>query len=48
MGDAVITHLIDQTPHAKALKDAALAAAGCDVFMVQASENRRAEMYLDF
>lgn len=44
MGDAVITHLIDQTPHAKALKDAALAAAGCDVFMVQASENRRAEM----
>ena len=44
MGDAVITHLIEQTPHAKALKDAALASAGCDIFMVQASESRRAEV----
>lgn len=44
MGDAVITHLIEQTPHARALKDAALASAGCDIFMVQASESRRAEV----
>ena len=44
MGDAVITHLIEQTPHARALKDAALAYAGCDIFMVQASESRRAEV----
>ena len=44
MGDAVITHLIDQTPHARALKDAALASGGCDVFIVQASENRRREV----
>lgn len=44
MGDAVIGHLIDQTPRARALKEAALAAAGCDVFIIQASENRRAEV----
>lgn len=44
MGDAVIGHLIDQTPRAKALKEEALAAAGCDVFIIQASENRRAEL----
>lgn len=44
MGDAVISHLIEQTPHAKSLKDAALAACGCDVFIVQASENRRSEI----
>lgn len=44
MGDAVIGHLIDQTPHAKALKDAALAAAGSDVVMIQAVDNRRAEV----
>ena len=44
MGDAEITHLIEQTPHARALKDAALASAGCDIFMVQASESRRAEV----
>lgn len=44
MGDAVISHLIEQTPHAKSLKDAALASGGCDVFIVQASENRRSEL----
>ncbi len=43
MGDAVIGHLIDQTPHAKALKDAALAAAGCDISIIQATESRRKE-----
>lgn len=42
MGDAVISHLIEETPHAKALKDASIAAAGCDVYIVQADESRRA------
>lgn len=41
MGDAVISHLIEETPHAKALKDAAIAAAGCDFYLVQADDSRR-------
>lgn len=41
MGDAVISHLIEETPHARALKDAAIAAAGCDFFIVQGDEARR-------
>lgn len=42
LGDAVISHLIEETPHAKALKDAVIAAAGCDLYIVQADESRRA------
>jgi histidyl-tRNA synthetase len=43
MGDAVITHLIQQTPKAKALMDAAIAASGCDLFVVVADEDKRTE-----
>lgn len=44
MGDAVIGHLINQTPAAKALLDAYLASTGCDISIIQASENCRPQL----
>lgn len=44
MGDAVITHLIEQTPHAKALMDASIASSGCDLYVLQADDSRRREV----
>ncbi len=44
MGDAVITHLIEQTPHAKSLMDASIAASGCDLYVLQADDSRRREV----
>lgn len=44
MGDAVITHLIDETPHAKELMEQTLAASGIDVFVVQADDSHRKEL----
>ncbi len=43
MGDAVIGDLIDQHQHAKELKAAALEAAGCEIYIIEASESRRKE-----
>ncbi len=44
MGDAVIGHLINETPHAKALMEAALNANKCDIFVIQADESVRAQV----
>lgn len=41
MGDAVITHLINQCPAAKAKLDAALKAGSCDVFLALADPAQR-------
>ncbi len=42
MGDAVISHLIEETPHAKERKDAVIASSGCDLYIVQGDDSRRA------
>lgn len=42
MGDVVIRHLIEQTPHAKALLDKYLAQGACDIYLVIADNDKRA------
>lgn len=44
MGDAVIAHLIESCPAAKALRDAALKPDACDVCLVLAAPEKRAQM----
>ena len=44
MGDAVIAHLIEACPAAKALRDAAVQPQSCDVCMVLAAPEMRAQM----
>lgn len=44
MGDAVIAHLIESCPEAKALRDAALAPHTCDVCLVLAAPEMRQQM----
>lgn len=44
MGDAVIAHLIESCPTAKALRDAALKPDACDVCLVLAEPGKRAQM----
>ena len=44
MGDAVIAHLIEACPAARALRDAALKASTCDVCMVLAAPEKRMQM----
>ena len=44
MGDAVIAHLIDACPAARALRDAALKASTVDVCMVLAAPEKRMQM----
>ena len=44
MGDAVIAHLIDECPAARALRDAALKPNVCDVCMVLAAPEMRDRM----
>lgn len=44
MGDAVIAHLIESCPTAKALRDAALKPDACDVCLVLATPEKRAQM----
>ena len=44
MGDAVIAHLIDACPAARALRDAALAPNTCDVCLVLAAPEMRPQM----
>ena len=44
MGDAVIAHLIEACPAAKALRDAALKASNIDVCMVLAAPEKRPQM----
>lgn len=44
MGDAVIAHLIEACPAARALRDAALKAAACDVCLVLAAPEMRPQM----
>lgn len=44
MGDAVIAHLIEACPAAKALRDAALKPDTCDVCLILASQEKRAQM----
>lgn len=44
MGDAVIAHLIESCPKARALRDAALAPNACDVCMVLAAPEMRPQM----
>ena len=44
MGDAVIAHLIDECPAARALRDAAMKADVCDVCMVLAAPEMRMQM----
>lgn len=41
MGDAVISHLIEETPHAKALRDQFISNAGCDLYIIQADDTQR-------
>lgn len=41
MGDAVIAHLIEQCPAAKALRDAALRPRACDVYLALADPEQR-------
>lgn len=44
MGDAVIAHLIESCPAAKALRDAALKPDACDACLVLAAPEKRAQM----
>lgn len=44
MGDAVIAHLIEQCPAAKALRDAALQPHACDLFLALADPDKRPQM----
>lgn len=44
MGDAVIAHLIEQCPAARALRDAALRPHACDVFLTLADPEKRPQM----
>lgn len=44
MGDAVIAHLIESCPHARALRDAAIAPQTCDVCLVLAAPEMRSQM----
>ena len=44
MGDVVIAHLIEQTPHAKALLEAYLAQGACDIYLVWSEESQRKEL----
>ncbi|MCH5284205.1 MAG: histidine--tRNA ligase [Akkermansiaceae bacterium] len=44
MGDAVIAHLIDSCPAARALRDAALQPNTCDVFLALAAPEMRPQM----
>ncbi len=44
MGDAVIAHLIDACPAARALRDAALRPNACDVCLILAAPEKRPEM----
>lgn len=44
MGDAVIAHLIEACPAAKALRDAAVKPQACDVCMVLAAQEMRPQM----
>lgn len=41
LGDAVISHLIEQCPHAKALRDAALQPNTCDIYLALADPAQR-------
>ncbi|MEG1508046.1 MAG: histidine--tRNA ligase [Akkermansia sp.] len=43
MGDAVITHLINETPHAHQLMQETLATSGCDLYIIQGDASRRKE-----
>lgn len=43
MGDVVIRHLIEQTPHAKELLDKYLSRGACDLYIVIADLDKRAE-----
>ncbi len=44
MGDAVIAHLIEECPAARALRDAALKPNACDVCLIQAAPEKRREL----
>lgn len=41
LGDAVIGHLIEETPHAKLLRDQALAQDACEIALIQADPEQR-------
>ena len=46
MGDAVIAHLIEECPAARALRDAALTPHSCDVYLALAAVEMRPQMLL--
>lgn len=44
MGDVVIRHLIEQTPHAKVYLDQYLAQGACDIYMLWTEESQRGSL----